>query len=92
MYIFATAGMWAPDAGAQSFFCSFAALVVSKGRHRTHRVSGGPSGGRRWSAIALEFLVPPDTGLQPPWAMSVSFATTVSGLRGSGRTESGSRW
>lgn len=67
------------DAGAQFFFLVAAALVVLLVGIEHTALAVGLAAVAAGLVIALEFLVPPDTGLQPPWAMSVSFVlTTVS--------------
>lgn len=67
------------DAGAQFFFFVAAALVVLLVGIEHTALAVGLAAVAAGLVIALEFLVPPDTGLQPPWAMSVSFVlTTVS--------------
>lgn len=67
------------DAGAQFFFLVAAALVVLLVGIEHTALAVGLAVVAAGLVIALEFLVPPDTGLQPPWAMSVSFVlTTVS--------------
>ena len=69
--------MSAPVRALQLFFLVGACLVVLV-LGIEHIVLGGfPGGGRRGSGHHAEFVIPRDTGLQPPWAQSTGFVITT---------------
>ena len=74
--VFATIWDVGTDSGAQFFLLVGRLSGGAAAGDRTHCVGGRAGGDRRRLVIALEFLVPHDTGLQPAWAQSMGFVVT----------------
>jgi len=75
--IFATCWDVGTGTGAQFFFVVSACLVVLVLGIERIALAAGLAAVAAGLIIALEFLVPRDTGLLPPWAHATSFAVTA---------------
>ncbi|HEY1441077.1 MAG TPA: adenylate/guanylate cyclase domain-containing protein, partial [Mycobacterium sp.] len=78
-YISITATCWdmGTDSGAQYFLVVAACLVVLLLGIEHIVLAAGLAAVAAGLVIALEFLVPRDTGLQPAWAQSLGFVITA---------------
>jgi class 3 adenylate cyclase len=78
-YVSITATCWdvGTDSGAQYFLVVAACLVVLLLGIEHIVLAAGLAAVAAGLVIALEFLVPRDTGLQPAWAQSVGFVITA---------------
>jgi class 3 adenylate cyclase len=78
-YVSITAPCWdvGTDSGAQYFLVVAACLVVLLLGIEHIVLAAGLAAVAAGLVIALEFLVPRDTGLQPAWAQSVGFVITA---------------
>jgi class 3 adenylate cyclase len=78
-YVSITATCWdvGTDSGAQYFLVVAACLVVLLLGIEHIVLAAGLAAVAAGLVIALEFLVPHDTGLQPAWAQSVGFVITA---------------
>src|ERR1700757_4015088 len=75
--VFATGWDTGTGSGSQLFFLVGACLVVLLLGIEHIVLASALAAGAPGLIIAMEFLVPPDTGLQPAWALSTSFVVTA---------------